>query len=236
MINMFNMGNIELKIAKLRKDAGLTQMELAERMNISFQAVSSWERGQTMPDISKLHELSEIFGVSIDEILNNKRGAQIVEAIALDKLPEEIPTMEELAEVGPILSVNQVDKAAETVMHETGSDMDLTDILKLAPFLSDDFINEIAAEAFEKSEKLSEITPLLDYMCEDTINEIAKRTFEKTGKLDELSSILDYMCEDTIDEIAAKALEMHGTDAIAPIIDYVSEDVLKNYLRKKLKK
>ena len=39
----------------------MTQMELADRMGISFQVVSNWERGNSMPDISKLPELAEIF-------------------------------------------------------------------------------------------------------------------------------------------------------------------------------
>lgn len=42
---MFNMENIGLKISELRKSKDMTQMELADKMNISFQAVSNWERG-----------------------------------------------------------------------------------------------------------------------------------------------------------------------------------------------
>ena len=65
---MFDMQNTGRIIAFLRRDADMTQMELADRLGISYQAVSSWERGSTMPDISKLPELAEIFGVSIDKI------------------------------------------------------------------------------------------------------------------------------------------------------------------------
>lgn len=45
----------------------MTQMELADKLDISFQAVSNWERGNTMPDISKFPELAEIFHISVDE-------------------------------------------------------------------------------------------------------------------------------------------------------------------------
>ena len=51
---MFDMTAVSLRIAALRKQAGITQMELADRLGISYQAVSSWERGKTMPDIGKL--------------------------------------------------------------------------------------------------------------------------------------------------------------------------------------
>ena len=45
---MFNMKNIGLKISELRKNNNMTQMEIADKMNISFQAVSNWERGGSL--------------------------------------------------------------------------------------------------------------------------------------------------------------------------------------------
>ena len=71
--NMFDMQKIGNNISRLRKQKQMTQLELADKLNISYQAVSNWERGISMPDISKLGELSELFDVSIDEILENKR-------------------------------------------------------------------------------------------------------------------------------------------------------------------
>ena len=48
---MFDMTKIGKKISQLRKENGLTQMELADKLAISYQAVSNWERGATMPDM-----------------------------------------------------------------------------------------------------------------------------------------------------------------------------------------
>jgi len=56
-------------IQKLRKEKGLTQKELADHFNISFQAVSKWENGETLPDSSLLLELSSILGTSVDSLL-----------------------------------------------------------------------------------------------------------------------------------------------------------------------
>ncbi len=69
---MFNMTNVGIRISELRKAKNMTQMELADKMGISFQAVSNWERGNSMPDISKLPELAQLFGVTVDEILGEK--------------------------------------------------------------------------------------------------------------------------------------------------------------------
>ena len=55
-------------IYKFRKESGLTQENLADKLNISFQAVSKWENGQSSPDIFLLPQLAEIFGCSIDKL------------------------------------------------------------------------------------------------------------------------------------------------------------------------
>jgi len=80
------MKKIGRKISELRKEKNMTQMELADKMNISFQAVSKWERGNSMPDISKLPELAEILGVSVDELLGTK--SELLENIINDRVEE----------------------------------------------------------------------------------------------------------------------------------------------------
>ena len=60
---------IGANIAAQRKQAGLTQAGLAEKMNYSDKAVSKWERGESMPDILTLIQLSELFSISINDLL-----------------------------------------------------------------------------------------------------------------------------------------------------------------------
>lgn len=60
-------------IATLRKEKGLTQQELAEKLGITKNAVSKWERGLGLMDMSLLKPLSEILDVSVTEILNGER-------------------------------------------------------------------------------------------------------------------------------------------------------------------
>ena len=57
------------RIAELRKNKGLTQAELADRIGVSHQAVSQWERSETLPDILTLPALAEILGESISAIM-----------------------------------------------------------------------------------------------------------------------------------------------------------------------
>ena len=54
----------------LRKKKGLTQVELAERLNYSDKAISRWEHGETMPDINMLYELCEFYGITMNDLVD----------------------------------------------------------------------------------------------------------------------------------------------------------------------
>ncbi len=60
------------RIAEARREKGMSQAELATRMSISFQAVSRWERGESMPEITRLRLLSELLGITVDELLRGE--------------------------------------------------------------------------------------------------------------------------------------------------------------------
>ena len=59
------------KLIALRKKAGWSQEELAERLNVSRQSVSKWESAQSMPDIDKIVQLSSLFSVTTDYLLKD---------------------------------------------------------------------------------------------------------------------------------------------------------------------
>ena len=60
------------KLIRLRKKNGWSQEELAEKMNVSRQAVSKWEGAQTIPDLEKILMLGELFGVTTDYLLKDE--------------------------------------------------------------------------------------------------------------------------------------------------------------------
>ncbi len=66
------MATVKLKIAELRKQKGMGQQDLADVLGVSFQSVSKWETGITMPDITLLPDIAEYFNVSVDELLGVK--------------------------------------------------------------------------------------------------------------------------------------------------------------------
>lgn len=69
--------NISEKIMKLRKTRGLSQEELADMLDVTRQSVSKWESGQSIPDIQKIVQLSQLFGVTTDYLLGDDEDERL---------------------------------------------------------------------------------------------------------------------------------------------------------------
>ena len=65
-----------MMIASLRKENGMTQFELAEKMGVTDKAVSKWERDLSCPDVNTIPKLAEVFGISVDELMQIKDESQ----------------------------------------------------------------------------------------------------------------------------------------------------------------
>ena len=68
-------------ISSLRQDMELTQLELAQKLNYSDKAVSKWERGESLPDLSVLIEIANLFGVTLDYLVSETHEAKSPETI-----------------------------------------------------------------------------------------------------------------------------------------------------------
>ena len=67
---------IDEKISTLRRDAGMSQDELAEKLDVSRQSVSKWESGKAIPDSAKILALSQLFDVSTDFLLKDEHNKE----------------------------------------------------------------------------------------------------------------------------------------------------------------
>ena len=70
-----NQGNVGKFIQECRKEKGLTQLQLAEQLNITDRAVSKWENGRSLPDVGIMEDLCAILNISVNELLSGKRVA-----------------------------------------------------------------------------------------------------------------------------------------------------------------
>ena len=86
-----NPAAVSATIRRLRREKGLTQEALAQAMGVSPQAISKWETGQTMPDITLLLPLSKVLGIGVNELLGGDRRKELEE-----RFQKAIPFGEEL--------------------------------------------------------------------------------------------------------------------------------------------
>ena len=121
-------------IAQHRRQKNMTQMELAEEMSVSFQAVSSWERGNTMPDISRLPQLCSILGISIDQLLGDNPYLPTVHQLLEPQQNNAIPA-QHLIDLEPAIKPRDLSE----MIHQNREDMffeSFDQLLQLIPFLT----------------------------------------------------------------------------------------------------
>ena len=73
-------------IVQIRKEKEMTQKDLGERLHVSVQAVSKWERGLNSPDIALLEPLAEALEITVSELLAGRRGEEPREELVRDFL------------------------------------------------------------------------------------------------------------------------------------------------------
>lgn len=199
---MFDMLKVGRNIVKLRGAAGLTQMGLADKLGISYQAVSNWERGASMPDISKLPELAEIFNVSIEEILEEGRGTAILTSVlenaTEDYLHQHEVSAIEILEVAPLLKTEQIEEVFEHVK----ANVPIGDLVALAPFLSDEVLDECARKVIEVG-PISNLVALAPFLSEEVLSECARKAFtEKDAGT--LLQLAPFLSQEVLDECASR--------------------------------
>ena len=212
---MFDMQYSGKAIAKARKAKNMTQMELADAMNISYQAVSNWERGVSMPDISKLPELSELLGISVDDILG--KNSTVIMNVLINGTFNDA-TAEELVEAVPLLKPSQIEK----VVDEMGKTIDWDEIFPMLEYLSEKFCAELFVRAAEEK-NWKVVAELAEYACEDTVNIYAKKIYSQEG-LTAILEFMDFIDNDYRDELFQEAVKKRNQKNIEALAEYAYED------------
>lgn len=255
---MFNMESAGRVIAQARKKKNMTQPELADRLGISFQAVSNWERGLSMPDISKLPELAELLGLTIDEILGGP--APLLDSAAQggldDYLTKNEVTPEALAQAAPLLKPAQM----ETVVKNCRPPLDFSQLRELLPFLSREDCDAFLRQAAEAGDARSaaEIAPfagraavddvvaryaaanqdfrrLLPFASPACMERLIGEIFERQG-IGALNEFFPFAPKPLLVSIAERAAQEGGLGRIAPLAPFLDRDTLDRLARQAVRK
>ena len=167
---MFNTHAFGLKLAQLRKNADMTQSDLAERLNVTRQAVSKYEIGDSFPDVTILVTLAEIFGVSVDELIGagspTAGEAAILNSLAQGNEPDTA-TPEDVASLAVWLKPSAVERLTVNLAKQG---INVSRLMDIAVYLSDEGTQRLLAEtdcAGITPEMLEHLLPFMDYasMC-----------------------------------------------------------------------
>ena len=185
-----NMHRIGRKISELRKERDMTQVELADKVGDSFQAVSSWERGLTMPDISKLPDITQVLATSIDVLLGNGKHAEMVTNVLNDRTEfyhENPIELDDLLEVAPIMKPGHVNALADNV-----KSWSIRELSGLAPFVDSETLYKMASkcESIGDIKSLSHIAPFLN---REHMNELAMKLGYNAEGMKALSHIAPFV-------------------------------------------
>lgn len=87
------------QLSKYRKEAKMTQEELAEKCDVTRQAVAKWESGESIPDVYKISQIAEIFNISLEKLVWGEDKDGSAKAIAKDIYMQFVENFEELKHV-----------------------------------------------------------------------------------------------------------------------------------------
>lgn len=111
---------IGILIARLRKKCGLTQLQLAQKLNISDKTVSRWESGSGFPEVTQFPVLASIFGVTVDYLMTGERKGI---TIAGNILTDIVKTIDCYPQVGMLANVKNVSMAVGGCAPNTAIDL-----------------------------------------------------------------------------------------------------------------
>lgn len=217
---MFDTLKVARRIRQARIEQNMTQMVLADKLGISYQAVSNWERGNSMPDISKLEELCGILKISIADLLGQdaQQEAQTIQRI----LESDQVSDEELTRVAPVLTPRQI-----TGHIHKKAKYGVSGLSGLAPFLDAKTLGELA-EGMEV-EDLYQLSELALYLDEDTTDGLIEKFDGPVDDLYALTGLAPFASQRSMDRLVQRyegSCDIYAVAELAPFLSRTSLDQL----------
>ena len=143
-------------LSRLRKERDMTQSELADKLNLTRQAVSKYETGDSFPDVSILVSIANIFHVTLDELIRSGEPT-VGEAAILSTA-----AIEDIKGIAPLLKPSVLERASVGLARRG---IDVTHIVELSEFLNDKTVIamlENATDVEASDELVSRLIPFMD--------------------------------------------------------------------------
>lgn len=198
---MFDTMKFGKALSTLRKEADLTQNEVADRLNLSRQAISKYERGESFPDISVLVMIAELFNVTLNELINYGE-----------------PTK------GESSILKNVAKGDSNVIAEN-----IADVVNLAPLLKPSVLTRLSHQFEKQGIDISNIITLAEYLNDEAVvGLIEKATFDDISDelLEKFIPMLNHNSKEAIfQKILDGEMDWHFIKVLLPYADYMTTQI-----------
>ena len=193
---MFDTNKVANNIKAARTKINMTQMNLADEMGVSYQAVSNWERGNSMPDISRLQELCNILNISFEELVGEKsQQTEIVERLMSEEETEV--KLEEIVQVAPLIKPDKIEKVAKETI-DSDDEISFSTLVGLAPFMDEETLDKLANKVLNVD--MGKLCGLAPFLSQETLKKIAGHMLSH-DKEEDIIAIAPFMGKDIISNI-----------------------------------
>lgn len=218
---MFDTKKFGKALSILRKQADMTQNEVADRLNLSRQAISKYERGESFPDISVLVMIAEMFSITLDKLIGygdpTKGESSILKNIAAGNTEVIADSISDIVNLAPLLKPSVLAKLSQRFEKQG---VNISDIVTLAEYLNDESVVRLIENAnFDdiSDDLLEKFIPLLN-------NESKEAIFEKI-----LSGEMDWRFIKTLLPYADYIITQTEAAVVAGVLPREALDILNNY-------
>lgn len=190
--------NIGKTIADYRKAANMTQSEVADKLGVTYQAVSKWERDESLPDITMLPKIADLFNISIDTLLRGsfemkeekevETAKQIIEEATESEAVKDEDSKEETDLTDTIF--NEVEQDLEDTFNNVGSLLE-----QLAPLMKPNQLDRVVSKLSKVDKKFNKVYPFLK---RERMSELIEMTPLDELELDELLPFLNSAQRDLL--------------------------------------
>ena len=183
---MFDIKKFGAYISRLRKKADMTQSELADQLNLTRQAISKYECGDSFPDISILIEVANVFGITLDELISSgnpteKEVAILESALEGKELCCELDKqcISDIVNIAPLLKPSLLDKMSKGLAKHG---IDISSIVSLAEYINDDAVVKLLENATYDTINENLLERLIPFLDSNSISIIFQKILK--GDLD----------------------------------------------------
>lgn len=220
---MLDMKKVGKNIKAARTAKNMTQLELADALGVTYQAVSNWERGNTMPDIAKLPDISKELDIEIANLLGEESCAQTIKKV-LDENAEPLSS-KELTEVAAILQPQELKKEIKKTSEKEA--LNIKAIVELAPFLDDEILDDIVSKV--DTANVRDLVELAPFLSDETIAKVSRKV--GSANIKDLVALAPFMPDEALDDVVSRidGSNLEGVTALAP---FLSDEALDKVVDK----